>query len=246
MMLEYKHLTPEKAEAFRKASASADICELFSYAFMLPSEEFVSALLSGSFSQDMCDCSRELLSLEDEAFIRTTSSLIGELDRVLEPADDRTQLLFSLQAEYTRLYVVSGRAPLIFPFESAFKHVAGGHEGVPTLFISPITLDVEKQMKRLNALPENALKEPVDSMAAEMDFLRYLYTQTAHAIYHDSEETTSAWLEEILTFRKTHFDTWLDAFMERTIQLTNLPIYRIIASLARITLTALYPEKGDG
>lgn len=147
-----------------------------------------------------------------------------------------------LRREYTRLYLSPGAQVLVFPYESAFIHVESGHEGVPALFRTPITLDVESQMREAGVMPKNARKEPCDSIFQEFEFLSYLYGSLAAAIQQDDVDAEKAWQMRIDRFLDSHALRWMPAFMERTIQHSGGSVYGAFAQVSLALLGQLASE----
>jgi TorA maturation chaperone TorD len=229
-------------EELKQVVAYADLCALFSAAFEFPSSRLAAALASGSFTADLCGCLEELGILPESIWPK--KDMKGDLPSLAEGTDADT-LLAELRREYSRLYLVPGKGALVYPYESAFRHVADGREGMPVLFISPVTIDVEKWMRRYDALPESAAKEPVDSISCELGFLRMLFISLANALHQGSQEDAAGWQQEIEAFRSAHIDTWGGAFMEQTIAHTRSPVYRNLARAARLVLAPPHPTEGN-
>ncbi|MDR1184073.1 MAG: molecular chaperone TorD family protein [Coriobacteriales bacterium] len=209
----------------KHAIASADLCALLCAAFSFPTREMAEGIADGSFMDDFTACLKELdvrVSLPPPPIFHETDPLLNEMKR-----------------EYTRLYQTPGRYHVLYPYETAFRHVADGHEGIPTLFIAPLTLDVERWMKRFDALPENSRTEPVDHVATELDFLRLLYTSYANALLQEDTEVVTAWLTEISGFYRQHVDPWIPEFMKATRVETRSSVYLALAELALVALEGL-------
>jgi TorA maturation chaperone TorD len=211
-----------------KLGALADICELLAISFSFPSSELTEAISSGNFQADLIACLEELgVSLDPELLSRMTQG---------ETSPQSAQGLHeSMRKEYSRLYLSPGTLAIIYPYEGAFRYVAGGGKGSPTLFINPTALDVERYMRRADALPDNANTEPVDSIFSELDFLRLLYTTAlinASSEISRGDELSRQWLEFAEEFRVQHIDTWLEQFMRETIRLSRIEVYRWLAETA--------------
>lgn len=212
----------------KRAIASADLCALLSAAFSFPTRKMAEGIADGSFMDDFTVCLEELdirVSPPSLSVLHETESLFSEMKR-----------------EYTRLYQTPGRHQVLYPYETAFRHMADGHEGIPTLFIAPLTLDVEHWMERFDALPENFRTEPVDHVATELDFLRLLYTSYANALLQEETEAATAWLGEILNFHRQHVDSWIPEFMKATQAETRSPVYLALVEAALMALEAVTPK----
>ena len=140
--------------------------------------------------------------------------------------------LADMRIVYSRLYLAPGGHTPIFPYESAFLHVERGMKGVPALFRTSVTLDVERLMREAGVVAKNARKEPCDSVFEEFEFLSYLYAKLADALNCDDAEAVAAWTERIQTFEREHAQAWLPAFMRRTQELAAEKPYCAFAALA--------------
>lgn len=235
-------------DALKHAVACADTFELLSAAFTFPDEALAAALLNGSFDDDFLACMSELEKLLSKKSAKLAEGEPGRLsDRaitlrsVIDTDSDVSSLLDSLRKEYSRLFLMPGLDVPVFPYEAAFRHVSQGREGVPSLFIAPVTKDVEKRMRCFGALPAHVNKEPVDSMHSEMDFLRFLYTGLVSALSVDSgvdEDACVLWEAEISSFRSDHIDAWMPALMQRIQEKTVSPVYLSLSSNASLAIQA--------
>lgn len=61
------------------------------------------------------------------------------------------------------------------------EHAASGHKKAPSLFRSPVTLDVEKLMAASGVQIKDARKEPADSIRDELSYLSFAYGSAARA-----------------------------------------------------------------
>ena len=239
--------------ALTRAIACADIFELLSIAFAFPNETLAQALLDGSFDEDLRACLGELGLLAscnghvDDIRLSVASGVevMDGMDgthpieaEVTSADDDPATLLSTLRQEYTRLFLMPGKHALIFPYEAAFRHVAAGRDGIPTLFIAKATKDVERRMKHFGVLPKTARTEPVDSIHQELEFMRFLYTGLAGALHLGDEVNQETWQREIDDFRQSHVDLWLPELMQRVEEETRSPIFRALSQVAGAVLSA--------
>ena len=67
-------------------------------------------------------------------------------------------LLADMRIVYSRLYLAPGGHTPIFPYESAFLHVERGMKGVPALFRTSVTLDVERLMREAGVVAQRAVR----------------------------------------------------------------------------------------
>lgn len=121
------------------------------------------------------------------------------------------------------------------PYESAFLHVERGLSGIPSLFRTPVTMDVERCMREAGVVAKNARKEPCDSVFEEFEFLSYLYAKLADALSDDDAEAATTavagWTERLRAFEDEHALAWLPAFMRRTQELAGDGPYAAFAAL---------------
>ena len=207
-----------------KAIASADMCALLSIAFTFPDEVFAQALSKGAFKADLLGILDEL-----EAGSATLHDVTQRIDQI---SGTNAPSFGEMRREYTRLYLSPSRTLLIYPYESAFLHVAEGKPDIPMLFIAKRTIEVEQWMRRLEALPETFNKEPVDSIWQELDFMRQLYASYANALHLEDPDAAESWLLEVVDFREKHLDAWAPLFMQRTEEEARLPLYGTLAWIA--------------
>ena len=209
------------------AIGKADMCELLSRAFSFPDEELAKALADGSLVDDCAAC------LADAGCGDSDSD--GAVAGFRSGAAAGGGFFERLRKEYSHLYLNPVRV-LVYPYESAFLHVESGREGVPVLFRSAVTRDVEAQMREAGVIPKNARKEPCDSVFQEFEFMSFMYGSLAAAIQEGDEAACDLWQGRVERFLDEHALKWMPAFMERTIEHSGEGLY---ASFARIALVFL-------
>ena len=214
-----------REEVVRRAVGKADAFELLSCAFAYPDERLAQGLVDGSFADDARAC---LLDAGTDLAAADSVAESFALWRDATTAD----VLADMRIVYSRLYLAPGGHTPIFPYESAFLHVERGMKGVPALFRTPVTLDVERLMREAGVVAKNARKEPCDSGFEELEFLSYLYAKLADALNCDDAEAVAAWTERIQTYEREHAQAWLPAFMQRTQELAAEKPYCAFAALA--------------
>ena len=219
----------ESADDLKRAVGRADLLELLSCAFAYPDKRLVEGLANGSFADDAQAC------LVDAGCDEAPAGAVAEGLRAWLDAD-REDLLHAMRREYTGLYLAPGGHTPIFPYESAFLHVERELPGIPALFRTAVTLDVERSMRDAGVRAKNARTEPCDSVFEEFEFLSYLYARLADALHCGESESVAGWTERIRAFEGEHARAWLPAFMRRTKELAGDGPY---AALAALGLTAM-------
>ncbi|NTU88286.1 MAG: molecular chaperone TorD family protein [Actinobacteria bacterium] len=220
----------------RKAIASSDLCALLAAAFRFPDETLADALCSGTFELDA------IASLEEVGASDDDLTLVKQSFSDLSGGNDPTALLDAMRKEHTRLYDMPGVFTKIQIYEGPFRFVANGHVGKPTLFLSPVTIDVKKQMIAAGVISKKYRSEPVDSIFVELEFMKYLYAQLGKSLLEDDKAAQVEWLGHIKSFRENHFAIWAPSFMEATAKESTLAAYIQIALIARIALGYILGE----
>lgn len=217
------------SEELRRVIGLADAYELLSYAFAYPDERLVQGLVDGSLADDARVC------LLDAGSPVETADEVGEALRAWRgsSADD---VLSDMRKTYSRQYLAPGGHTPIFPYESAFLHVERGLSGVPALFRTPVTLDVERHMREAGVVAKNARKEPCDSVFEEFEFLSYLYAKRADALHCDEDESARTWGERIRAFEEEHASIWLPSFMRCTQEQAGDSPYAAFAAFGLATM----------
>lgn len=215
--------------ALHHAVGMSDMASLLAAAFRFPQDdEFACALADGSFLadwrasiEDACD----VVSDDDKELIGRCTSVFSEAKQ-----DE-------LRKEFSRLFLSPGVEVPVWPYESAFRHRAMGAPGVPSLFRSRITLDVERQMEELGVRFSNDRSEPADSAFVELEFLAFLHAGEAEAIRSDAD--AGLWRSRISSFAEDHALMWLPAFMEDCVIQSRIGAYRCLAELGQRYLEEL-------
>lgn len=196
----------------RRVVGAADIFELLSSLFAFPTMELAQALSQGSVESDARGCLADIGA--DEGAITSTVAPLGKFVGL-----DAEELYRQLRIDYSLLYLAPGAHVPVFPYEAAFRYVADGRDGVPSLFRSPVTLDAEHMMHEAGVEPSDARVEPADSIWNEFAFLSYLFGCWARALSAEGDSASdeaSQRHERILTFWEAHGEPWMIPFMEQT------------------------------
>lgn len=193
----------------RRAIGQADLCELMSAAFSFPDRALSSALVDGAFACDAVACLIE---------VGADGASAALVEGALAPFADRDpdELQGALQKTYSLMYLTPGSNVPVFPYEGAFRYVEEGRVGSPTLFRSPVTLDVERHMREAGVVLKNMRTEPCDSVYAEFEFMSYLLARRAEAIECHDSSAEAIWDERYRAFSVQHAAKWIPAFIEKT------------------------------
>lgn len=216
-------------EDLKQAVGLADACELLSYAFAYPDERLAQALVESTLADDARAC------LSDAGVAADGASAAAERLHVWQGASVE-ETLSVMRKTYSRLYLAPGGHTPIFPYESAFLHVERGLPGLPALFRTSVTLDVEQHMREAGVAAKNGRKEPCDSVFEEFEFLSYLHAKRAEALHCNDGERAAAWAQRIGAFEEEHVSMWLPAFMRRTQELAEGTPYAAFAALGLATM----------
>lgn len=224
----------DREESLKRAVGKADLCELLSCAFSYPDQQLAQAMSDGALASDAQACLADA-GTADAVATQAVAALLA-----LRGASP-DEVLSAMRRAYTRLYLAPGGHALVFPYESAFLHVASGAPGVPALFRTKTTLDVERCMREAGVVAKNARKEPCDSASGEFEFLSYLYAQQAEALRLGDDEATALRDSQARAFLQGHALAWLPSFMARTAELAEGP-YAALAAYAVTALSILADE----
>lgn len=216
-------------EDLKQAVGLADACELLSYAFAYPDERLAQGLVDGALADDARAC------LSDAGVAANGASAAAERLRAWQGASVE-ETLSVMRKTYSRLYLAPGGHTPIFPYESAFLHVERGLPGIPALFRTAVTLDVERHMREAGVAAKNGRKEPCDSVFEEFEFLSYLHAKRAEALHCNDGERAAAWAQRIGAFEEEHASMWLPTFMRRTQELAEGTPYAAFAALGLATM----------
>lgn len=73
------------------------------------------------------------------------------------------------------------------------------------------------------------VRKPIDSIQKEFDFLHILYTFATASLRAGDVDDAKGWLLRAEEFRCTHIDTWVPSFLARTVELSRIEAYRVVA-----------------
>lgn len=202
----------------RRLIGLADCFELLCAAFSFPTAELARALVDGRLEGDALSCLSDAGANADDlqsvgrALRSVAASWCGTDADVAGGASAAEK---EMRGRYTMLFLAPGANVPVFPYESAFLSVFEGRSKVPTLFLSPVTLDVESQMRKAGVVPCDVRSEPADSVWNELAFLSYLYGVGAKRFAEGEGDGRPS--DELATFLSEHGRKWLPAFMKAVI-----------------------------
>ncbi len=221
-------------DRLRKAVGAADACELTAAMFSFPDEALAEALADGRLLSDAASCVREIGYSVGIDALDPLGDFVGR---------ETAGLLDALRKGHSLLYLAPGGKTPVWPYESAFLFVENGGQGIPTLFRSAVTVDVEHCMREAGVLPETARKEPADSVWDELSFMSYLYGNVAKALYEGRAEDAVGWSGRAVSFWDDHVSEWLPAFMRKAIEeaprLSYGAEYAVLAEAGLVILGAI-------
>ena len=217
----------------RRLAGAADVCELLSVAFRFPEEDALAvALVDGRFAADAqgalsdAGAPAEALAASDELLASFRGLNAAALQR-------------DLRRGYSLLFLAPGAKVPVWPYEAPFRYRAKGRVGVPSLFRSPVTLEVAASMSEVGFKPVDAT-EPPDSVADELAFLSALLATAAAA---PGRRCSLLKLAQESPLRNDHPGQWLPAFMEQVQQESPLrkgaSPYGLLAQWGALVLSAL-------
>lgn len=196
----------------RTLTGLADICELVAASFAYPADgRLAAALADGSYALDARGCLADA-GLGAEAIERGLAE-IGKLT-----GRNAAELADALKKGHSLLFLAPGSQVPVWPYEAAFRFVASGRSGAPSLFRSPIELDVECHMREAGVMPQNSRTEPPDSIWNEFSFMAYLFAQALSTLQAGDMAAGDAWVVRAQDFEREHLAAWVPAFMEKATQ----------------------------
>ena len=136
--------------------ATSDLFQLLSISLRFPDHDLTKAILDGSYGLDTINILEELCCSQGEI------AKVGELLKSFSPGEDIDSLLTQMKREYTRLFD-NPQNPVIHIYETLFYKIRKKNGRL--LFMSPISLDVERCYKEAGVSLVEKSAEPADHMA---------------------------------------------------------------------------------
>lgn len=196
----------------------ADACELLSALAKFPDSELAAALVDGTIAADASACMGDVLSGVPDRVARAAGVDAASLAEGFAAFRglDSDELCSQLRMGYSLVHHRQFDGVEVFPYESAFRHRRDGREGEPTLFRSPVTLDVERCMRQAGVLPRTSRTEPCDSLWDELSFLAYLWGKAASALWEQKVQDAVSWDDRARSFATEHVLGWADDYLTRS------------------------------
>ncbi len=208
--------------------ATSDLFQLLSISLRFPDHDLTKAILDGSYGLDTINILEELCCSQGEI------AKVGELLKSFSPGEDIDSLLTQMKREYTRLFD-NPQNPVIHIYETLFLQDQE-KERAALLFMSPISLDVERCYKEAGVSLVEKSAEPADHMATELEFMMYLYARKGQAIQEKNQQKLARLEKQVKQFQEQHLNKWCDKFFEKLEAETELAAYQLIAYIGIIGL----------
>ncbi len=210
------------------ALAISDFFQLLSISLRFPDHDLAKAILDGSYGQDAINILKELYCSQDEI------AKVEELLKSFLPQEDVPPFLTQMKREYTRLFD-NPRKPVINIYETLFLQDRENKEAT-ILFTSPIALDVERCYKEAGLSLADQSAEPADHIAAELEFMMYLYARKGQALQEKKDQELVRLEKQIKQFQEHHLNKWCDKFLAKLETETEFVVYELIAQVGIIGL----------
>lgn len=201
------------ADEARRLEGASDLMMLTALAFSFPTEELARALSDESFASDVSGCLCD---------VGASGRVATDAAKALRgfAGEDPSRLLNRLKVDYSLLYLAPGSDVPVWPYEAPFEFVRAGREGAPSLFRSPVTLDVERIMRDSGVISQDARTEPVDSVWHELAYLSYALARVAQARRSAGDSATEGarWFASARDIWSRHVGAWVPDFLSLTIE----------------------------
>ena len=162
-------------------------------------------------------------------------AMLERFVRGLEGADLQA-VETQLAAEYAGLFLNAGKQP-VYPYESVYTS--------PERLVMQKARDEVVRLYREEGLDRSdAVREPEDHIAIELEFMAYLCRRSAEALEAGDRAACLAYLEKQRAFLADHLLVWVPAFAADTEQAAESDLYKGVARLTR-ELVEADPEMVD-
>lgn len=221
----------------QRSIAASDMYQILSISLQLPSDDFVVGLLDGRWGSDVVNIFEELDIPMDKIEKMKEKMILLKGDE-----NSKNVLLTEMRQEYFRLFSHPSN-PAIPIYETMFRYkFECTGESSPSLFIDPLTLDVERCYKKAGLVTSKQVNEPADHMATEMEFMMYLYLQKAQGLQQNNQQNLAKIEGEIKEFSELHLQKWAKEFFNLCISCSQNDVYRTIGEIGSMYMTWMLAE----
>lgn len=189
----------------------AELFEALSLAYRYYDKDMAEAVSSGAYADALCGAI-EVAGLGDEL-----ASEVRELLAAYRGADVE-QLFHALRKENTRLFVGAPHAA-VSPYAGVWYAEDVGVQ--PVLFVNKESMAVERFMESCGAGRPEKTNEPLDHIAAELEFLEYLCLDRAGVINKDADVVPDGSYE---SFYEERFISFAKRFAQAVAHASDEPL----------------------
>ncbi len=194
-----------------------DRCTNYAFLARMYREEVTADLLREMLAELQRDGAAEEDDITDDG-----QAMLERFIRELQGADLQA-VATQLAAEYAGLFLNAGRQP-VYPYESVYTS--------PEHLVMQKARDEVVQLYRQEGLDRSdAVREPEDHIAIELEFMAYLCRRSAEALEAGDRAACLAYLEKQRAFLTDHLLVWVPAFATDTEQAAESGLYRGVARL---------------
>lgn len=181
-----------------------------------------AALADGSYIQAAHDISFHVMSHDHQVqeYIAAIEKMYG--------AFSPEEALHHMRIEYTRLFIGTVH-PLVWPYATWWYAKKEGKE--PVLYLSKECRSVSKIMHDAGVGNAPGLKEPLDHIGCELEFLQYLCSLCAEMQSDTPKAVDYGSMYE--TFLDQHIRPWVGDFAYEVQKETSDPLFLFAAELLR-------------
>ena len=191
-----------------EAESAADLLEITGMLFKFLGPDEADVIASGTLCKRLRQIAACLKDDEQQKLALSLSVLDSLADEDCDFVHER------LRKGYSSLFLHSGEGVRVWPYEAPFRFVADGRSGMPSLFRSPTTLDVEAQFAAAGISPDGKRREPVDSLSNECFFVSLLL-RSAAGLDGSEAGVRQRSLEQLQEFNGSHPAKWFESFFDR-------------------------------
>jgi DMSO reductase family type II enzyme chaperone len=208
---------------YKEALARSALYELLSLAFLYPQEGAAAQLLDGA---------RKESEIASRLGWDETKAALDRLSNSLSSSDDD-----ALEAQYVEVFGHAVSADCA-PYESEY--------GQAHVFQKSQTLaDLSTFYRAFGVSVNPKLKDRLDHVSVEMEFMHLLTLKEAYALYHHGEDKVLLCRQAQEAFLANHLANWIKAFIKRLTKKTaNSSVYASVALLLGIYMDGEFDRFG--